>query len=105
MFFRNLVDGKEPKNCPDNDGHNVDSIDALTVAIPVVLQYAEADREVRNAKVLESIKVLRGIKSVEPYAICMSDMLVDLLNGKNLQTVCQEAATKIGFGDLKTMVQ
>ena len=35
----------------------------------------------------------------------MSDMLVDLLNGKNLQTVCQEAATKLDFGDLKTMIE
>jgi hypothetical protein len=23
MFFRNYVDGKDPKKCADNDGHNV----------------------------------------------------------------------------------
>ena len=55
MFFRNLVDGKEPKLCPGNDGHNVDTIDALTMVVPVIIKYAEAEREVRNAKVLEAI--------------------------------------------------
>jgi hypothetical protein len=37
MFFKNLEEGKSPETCPDNDGHNVDSIDALTVAIPVII--------------------------------------------------------------------
>ena len=48
MFFKNLVEGIDPKECPDNDGHNVDSIDAITIAIPVIIKYAEADRDLRN---------------------------------------------------------
>ena len=37
MFFKNLVEGKDPKDCADNDSHNVDAIDALTVTVPVIL--------------------------------------------------------------------
>jgi len=37
MFFKNLVEGKDPKQCPDNDHHNVDTIDAVTVAVPVII--------------------------------------------------------------------
>jgi hypothetical protein len=43
MFFKNLVDGVDPKLCPDNDGHNVDTIDALTLSVPVILKYANSE--------------------------------------------------------------
>jgi hypothetical protein len=39
MFFKNLVEGNDPKNCADNDGHNVDAIDALTTTVPVIIHY------------------------------------------------------------------
>ena len=48
MFFKNLVQGKDPKDCPDNDGHNVDAIDALTIALPVIIRYSESERDLRN---------------------------------------------------------
>ena len=48
MFFKNLIDGKDPKQCPDNDGHNVDAIDALTITIPVILKYSYSERKLRN---------------------------------------------------------
>jgi len=85
MFFENLMSGKDPKLCPDNDEHNVDSIDALTVSVPVILQYREAEAKVRNLKVMESIKVLRNVQSVGSYALLFSDMLVDVLNGHDLR--------------------
>jgi len=38
MFFRNLkILNKAPKDCPDNDHHNVDAIDGLINVVPVVL--------------------------------------------------------------------
>ena len=48
MFFKNLIDGKDPKQCPDNDGHNVDAIDALIITIPVILKYSYSERKLRN---------------------------------------------------------
>merc|ERR1711908_115251 len=101
-FFKNLVEGKDPKLCPDNDGHNVDSIDALTVAVPVIVHYCQADVETRNAKVLEAVHVLRNIKKAEPYAIILSDMLVRIIvDGADVRTVVLDAATKIGLKNFK----
>lgn len=101
MFFENLVNGQDPKLCPDNDGHNVDAIDALTISVPVILKYHDAAPEVRNQKVIESIKVIRGIKAVERYAVMLSDMLIDVLNGKDVREVAQAAADKLGMGSLQ----
>jgi hypothetical protein len=41
---------------------------------------------VRNAKVIEAIKVTRGITEVEKHAVILSDLLVAVLNGKDLRT-------------------
>ena len=44
MFFANLIIGKlDPKDCPDNDGHNVDAIDGLV--LPTVTALAETARQ------------------------------------------------------------
>jgi hypothetical protein len=61
MFFKNLVEGKDPKDCPDNDEHNVDAIDALTIALPVIIRYSESEEGLRNEKVIEAIKTLRNV--------------------------------------------
>merc|ERR1712224_1043908 len=37
MFFANLSRGLPPEKCPDNDNHNVDTIDGLIMGVPVVL--------------------------------------------------------------------
>jgi hypothetical protein len=48
----NLHLGVPPNLCADNDGHNTDSIDALTLIVPVILKYADASPEERNEKVI-----------------------------------------------------
>lgn len=45
MFFANWVKKTDPNECPDNDGHNVDTIDALTLAVPVILKYHNLPRD------------------------------------------------------------
>lgn len=66
MFFKNLTEGVNIKDCPDNDGHNVDAIDALTVSVPVILNLINAPREERNKSVIEAIRVIRNVsKSFE----------------------------------------
>ena len=38
LFFQNLViNNLPPSECPDNDAHNVDSIDGLINCIPIIL--------------------------------------------------------------------
>jgi len=75
MFFANAVRGKAPDQCADNDGHNTDAIDALTLTVPVILAYSQADRSVRNAKVRETILATRKTKAVLPYAEQYADIL------------------------------
>lgn len=104
MFFKNLRDGKQPQQCPDNDGHNVDTIDALTVTVPVIIKYVDADRELRNKKVLEAIHVTRNVKSLHPFAIAFSDALVSVIHGKELRDVVNQTAMKLGMKDLKTLI-
>lgn len=47
----NYYTGVAPSECADNDGHNTDAIDALTLTVPVIIKYADASREERNKKV------------------------------------------------------
>jgi hypothetical protein len=76
MFFANLVRGHEPSQCADNDGHNVDAIDALTLTVPVIIAYSKADRNLRNAKIREVIAVTRKSRVLQRYAEMYSDILV-----------------------------
>jgi hypothetical protein len=42
MFFENMTVKKlEPRLCPDNDAHNVDTIDGLCLPIGVILSTLE----------------------------------------------------------------
>ena len=42
MFFANLARGRPLDQCADNDGHNTDAIDALTLIIPIIVNRAAA---------------------------------------------------------------
>ncbi|CAE8719920.1 unnamed protein product, partial [Polarella glacialis] len=48
MFFANRLRGKPLADCPDNDNHNVDTTDGLTMAVPVAL--ATAHLSVQEAR-------------------------------------------------------
>jgi ADP-ribosyl-[dinitrogen reductase] hydrolase len=54
MFFANYVRGVPPEQCADNDGHNTDAIDALTLTVPVIIKYADAPAAERIQKVSRS---------------------------------------------------
>jgi hypothetical protein len=64
MFFANYVRGVPPEQCADNDGHNTDAIDALTLVVPVIVHYQNADRATRNQKVKEVISATRKSKVI-----------------------------------------
>jgi len=65
----------------------------------------DADQKTRNKKVIEAIRVTRNVKNLEQYAYVFSDLLVAVLNGGDLKTEVQKSATRIGLGDLKTMIE
>eukprot|EP00043_Microstomoeca_roanoka_P005300 m.54875 g.54875 ORF g.54875 m.54875 type:complete len:434 (+) comp12906_c0_seq1:416-1717(+) len=49
MFFKNRVEGKPLEKCADNDHHNVDAIDALTLLPPVVLAAHLTGKDVQES--------------------------------------------------------
>lgn len=95
MFFKNWVAGKPPSQCPDNDGHNVDSIDALMSVPPVALAYSSRPREERNEAIRAAIQATRRTEVVLPFAHIYSDMLLEVLAGKSISDAAQEAGLKL----------
>lgn len=94
MFFANYVRGIAPNKCADNDGHNTDAIDALTMTVPVILYYADATRDLRNQKVREVIAATRKSKVLAGYAENFSDVLVDVLHGHDLRETIDKYTDK-----------
>lgn len=104
MFFKNLVAGAAPKDCPDNDGHNVDTIDALMIVPPVVLANVNAPAEERNRAIKAAIQATRKSETVLRFAYLYSEMLLALLAGANMREVAQKAGKLIGI-DIAESVQ
>jgi ADP-ribosyl-[dinitrogen reductase] hydrolase len=104
MFFRNLRDGVAPKDCPDNDSHNVDAIDALMAVPPVALAHHSSSEETRNRAIRAAIQTTRNTEAVLPYAYLYSDMLLSVLNGERLSVAAHTAGQKLGL-DLTAQVR
>ena len=104
MFFKNLVAGIDPKDCPDNDGHNVDTIDALMAVPPVVLATMKSSPEERNRAIKSAIQTTRKSESVLRFAYVYSDMLISLIEGLTMQEAAQKAGKALGI-DVAEMVR
>lgn len=114
MFFANMVfDKKELKDCPDNDGHNVDTIDGLV--LPTVTALAETARQLsdrdfgtgvdegiiqtasaRTAAVTRSSSILERVSEV--WAILVYQAIANDNTGKNeMQQPLIDAARALGL--------
>lgn len=82
--------GVDPNKCADNDGHNTDAIDALTLTIPIIIAYADAERNERNAKIHELISCTRRSTVLQSYAEKYADILVEVLHGMDLRTAIEK---------------
>jgi len=88
MFFANLVHGKrDPKDCPDNDGHNVDTVDGLVLpaVAAAVAAYqggpAEAGLvQARDAAVAIG-KVTRNSRAVDAAAAALAAAVHGAIHG------------------------
>lgn len=100
MFFANWVKGVAPAECADNDGHNTDAIDALTLTIPVIVATVGEEgpsAEVRKAA-REVVALTRKSKVLPGYVDIYADMLASIIAGKKtLQEAVVEAGKRIGF--------
>lgn len=100
MFFANYIKSVAPEACADNDGHNTDAIDALTLVIPAVaatVTEAGPSGEVRQAA-RDIVALTRKSKVLPGYVDIYADMLSSVISGKHtLKSAVIEAGTKIGF--------
>jgi len=87
MFFANLSRGLTPEKCPDNDHHNVDTIDGLIMTVPVVL--ATCGRPVDEAKrdAAACVGVTRNSTALPGYAEGLTMMMREVIEGTPLAKV------------------
>jgi len=105
MFFANLVKGVPAKECADNDGHNTDAIDALTLVVPVILKYGdEVPKEELYAKVKACIAVTRRSRVLDRYAMALTDILLQVLAGGDLRSTIETVAQDYFDGSVRNMV-
>ena len=105
MFFANFVRGVPPAECADNDGHNTDAIDALTLTIPVILKYADAPVAERLQKVKEVIYVTRRTRALDRYAEVFSELMVAVLHGGDLRTEVERAGARLDGDDSDGLIR
>eukprot|EP01104_Vermistella_antarctica_P010281 TRINITY_DN2728_c0_g1_i1.p1 TRINITY_DN2728_c0_g1~~TRINITY_DN2728_c0_g1_i1.p1 ORF type:complete len:428 (+),score=56.07 TRINITY_DN2728_c0_g1_i1:153-1286(+) len=96
MFFSNLKSGIDPQKCQDNDQHNVDSVDSLTLPIPVAL-FAKSDEQA-TADVRRAVGVIRKSPLSQEYMAHLTRLLrrVVGVDGEdvNLRSIVSEESLK-----------
>eukprot|EP00611_Tribonema_gayanum_P005292 TRINITY_DN1452_c1_g1_i1.p1 TRINITY_DN1452_c1_g1~~TRINITY_DN1452_c1_g1_i1.p1 ORF type:complete len:407 (-),score=181.92 TRINITY_DN1452_c1_g1_i1:555-1775(-) len=129
MFFAKWARGVDAKDCPDNDGHNVDAIDGL-MNVPVVVAAhapavlsaaaaaaaagdaapaaaaaaAAAAREALSAQLARMIRVTRSSAVLPRFADNYARMLLAVLGGGDLRAAVQDAGAELGV-DVPAMVR
>jgi ADP-ribosylglycohydrolase len=101
MFFANLTKGKAPENCPDNDNHNVDTIDGLIMAVPVMLARWKGSLSDVQADAVSCMGVTRNSQVLPQYSSTLGAVLLDILAGKPIGEALE---SKAGHG-LASMVK
>jgi len=87
MFFSNRQRGLPLDQCPDNDGHNVDTQDGLPITVPVALATASLPENEADQAIMESAQILRKSAACAKYGVSFGHMLRDLLADKPLAEV------------------
>lgn len=90
MFFANRESGKPLEQCPDNDGHNVDTQDGLTVTIPVALATAAMPENEAQRAIAESSQILRKSPACAQYSWQLGSMLRGLMADRPLAEVLED---------------
>jgi len=67
MFFANLTRGLAPEQCPDNDNHNVDTIDGLIMPVPVILAGCQGSLEEMQQSAAGCAAVTRASSALPGY--------------------------------------
>jgi ADP-ribosyl-[dinitrogen reductase] hydrolase len=112
MFFKNLQQGKAPKDCADDDGHNVASMGGFVLLPPPTLlaaAYAASipppdgvktlDFAISSAKkaAVRQMYTTHNSKQLQAFAEIYAELLARVLLGEDLRTSVAAAAKRCGF--------
>merc|ERR1712046_536311 len=88
--------------CPDNDGHNVDTLDGMVMTIPVALATMHLPLEAVRQQVTECANVARLGTKLPAYCTLQAQMLRQLITeGQPLANVLESAAGRSLEGTLQ----
>jgi ADP-ribosylglycohydrolase len=104
MFFKNLVAGRKPEACADDDGHNVASMGGFVLLpVPALLAAAgaapDAERAVSAAKsaAVAQMYLTHNSKQLQGFAEVYAELLARVLLGADLRQSVAAAARRCGF--------
>merc|ERR1711966_1847 len=103
MFFANYVNGKPIGECPDNDRHNVDTTDAMTMAIPICL--LAPDDEIAANQVAATVALTRDSPVAQQLAKTFSRLLRSVIVGTNIRQAVAELSAEMGFDVARAVEQ
>lgn len=103
MFFANMTFKKlPPEQCPDNDEHNVDTIDGLILPTITALAYAaRGEVDVGAEEASQTAAVTRSSPVLERYSSIWTDLIDASLHSENSIEEALVKAAK-GFGMRQT---
>jgi len=98
MFFANFTRGLPPEKCPDNDNHNVDTVDGIAMTVPVALAMASQQMPAAEVKkqAASCASVTRRSPALEDYVGRYAGILSQVVTGAPLATALEAA----GYSDL-----
>lgn len=102
MYFKNYVAGKDPADCPDNDGHNVDSADSIVTTVPVAL-ISDTDTAARSM-VAEMVALTRDSKTSQQHAALFATTVRAVVMGVSVRDAVQAAGKAVKY-DVKSIVE
>lgn len=103
IFFANLVHGKKsPKDCPEDDGHNIAGIDGLVLPTIVALAVgarSDSTPEVASQMAANCADVTRRSDVLHKAAGVWGTLVYQSVKPEavDMQTALEEAAKKLGF--------
>ena len=98
MFFANRMRGKPLDQCPDNDHHNVDTMDGLV--LPCVVALGSVGRDVADSDmaVVECARATRKSESLEKYSTALASAVRAVVaDSASLGEAMQTAARQLGI--------
>lgn len=101
MFFANMKSGKPLQECPDNDGHNVDSADSIVTSIPVALISNSDEQAMKDAA--DMVMLTRNSRTSAAHAALFASTLRSVVLGSTVREATVAAGKELGY-DVKRVV-